>query len=83
MIKINKISDIPSTDEGRVLLAAIAILTSLDKDDLKNNLWGGMVNPDNALERVVELANKIFYNEEWKSEQISKERDSKINKLLV
>lgn len=83
MIKINKISDIPSTEEGKVLLAAVAILTSLDNDDLKNNLWGDMVHPDDALGRVVELANKIFYKEEWESEKILKERDSKINKLLV
>lgn len=82
MINIYKICDIPSTEEGKVLMAAIAILTSLDNDDLKNNLWGGMVHPDDALERVIELANKIFYKEEWKSEQILKERDFKLNKIL-
>lgn len=82
MINIYKICDIPSTEEGKVLMAAIAILTSLDNDDLKNNLWGGMVHPDDALERVIELANKIFYEEEWKSEQILKERDFKLNKIL-
>ena len=82
MINIYKICDIPSTDEGKVLIAAIAILTSLDKQDLKNNLWGDMVHPDDALERVVELANKIFYKEEWKSNQIIKEREYKLNKLL-
>lgn len=82
MINTYKICDIPSTDEGKVLIAAIAILTSLDKQDLKNNLWGDMVHPDDALERVVELANKIFYEEEWKSNQIIKEREYKLNKLL-
>lgn len=82
MINTYKICDIPSTDEGKVLVASIAILTSLDNDDLKNNLWGGMVHPDDALERVIELANKIFYEEEWKSEQILKERDCKLNKIL-
>lgn len=82
MINTYKICDIPSTDEGKVLMASIAILTSLDNDDLKNNLWGGMVHPDDALERVIELANKIFYEEEWKSEQILKERDCKLNKIL-
>lgn len=82
MINTYKICDIPSTDEGKVLMAAIAILTSLDKEDLENNLWGGMVHPDDALERVIELANKIFYEEDWKSEQILKERDHKLNKIL-
>lgn len=82
MIQYKNLSSIPDTEEGRTLLAAVAILTSIEKKDIQNNLWGGNVHPDDALKRVVELANKIFYEQEWKSEQILKERDLKLNKII-
>jgi hypothetical protein len=82
MINIKKVNQIADTDEGKVLLATIAILTSIDEQDIEDDLWEGMVHPDEALERIVELANKIYYEEEWTSEQISKERDSKLNKII-
>jgi hypothetical protein len=78
--KITEISDI--SDEGKLLFAAVAILTSIDIKDIKNEKWGGMVHPDDALERIQDLANKIFYEEEYKSYLKSKERDNKINSIL-
>ncbi len=82
MINIKKINQIADTDEGKVLLAAIAILTSIDEQDIEDNLWGGMVHPDEALEKIVELANKIYFFQEWEAEQISKQRESKLNKII-
>jgi hypothetical protein len=68
--------------EGKLLLTAIAVLTSIDHEDIKIAKWGGMTHPDQAIEQLVELANKIFYKEEWKQEQEKIKRDNKINKIL-
>jgi hypothetical protein len=41
-----------------------------------------MIHPDDALERIVDLANKIFHKEEWELEQIIENRENSINKIL-
>jgi hypothetical protein len=41
-----------------------------------------MTSPDKVMEQIVELANKIFYEEEWKLEQERIKRDKKINQIL-
>ena len=82
MINLKKINQISDTNEGKSLIAAIAILTSLDSKDLESEKWGGNVHPDDALERVVDLANKIYHEKEWMSEQIIKQREIKLNKIL-
>jgi tRNA(Phe) wybutosine-synthesizing methylase Tyw3 len=85
MINFKKICDINNSDEGKILIAAIGILTSINRDDV-DKYWGGMIHPDDALERVVDLANKIFYQEEWQLEQIKEKikekREDSINKIL-
>jgi hypothetical protein len=83
MIDYKKISDFNGdTLEGKLLLSAIAILTSIDQEDIKSCKWGGMTSPDTAMEQIVELTNKIFYEEEWKLEQERIKRDKKINQIL-
>lgn len=83
MIKWENITEFDGdTPEGKVLLAAIAILSSIECEDIKTNKWGGMVHPDDALKQVVELANKIYYEEEWKLEQERIKRDNTISKIL-
>jgi len=82
MINLKTIKDIKDSEEGQLLLMAIAILTSITPKDIKEDKWGGMVHPDDALERIQDLANKIYYEEEWKGEQIKIMRDTKINKIL-
>jgi hypothetical protein len=87
MIQYNNVSDFQcDSDEGKILLAAIAILTSIDKEDIDEKKWGGFVSPDKAVKQVVELANKIFYEEEWKLEEERLQkvelRDEKIKNLL-
>jgi hypothetical protein len=85
MINFKKICDINNSDEGKILIAAIGILTSIDRDDV-DRYWGGMIHPDDALERVVDLANRIFHEEEWELEQIKEKikekREDSINKIL-
>lgn len=83
MITIKTISDFShDSDEGKMLLAALAVLTSIDKKDITENKWGGWVHPDDALRRVADLANKIYYEEEWKAEESRIKRDEKISKII-
>jgi hypothetical protein len=70
------------TPEGKALLAAIAILTSIDCDDIKQNKWGGMTHPDDVIKRISELANKIFYEKEWELERERIKREDKIKSIL-
>ena len=70
------------TIEGKLLIMALAALTSLSLDDIKDKRWGGSVSPDDALERIVDIANQVYYEDEWKSEQKMKKRDKKINIIL-
>ena len=61
MIEVKTIKDFSDeSKEGKLLLAALSILTSLDIDE---NKWGGMTHPDDALRRVADIANKIYYEE--------------------
>lgn len=79
---INSLRDISSeSDEGKILIAAIAILTSINKDDIPSK-WGGMTHPDDALERIVDLANKIWFEKEYNEYKKMKSRDSKISNIL-
>ena len=83
MINYKTIRDFnDNSPEGKLLLAAISILTSIKGEDIKDNKWGGMVHPDNALLKIQDIANRIYYEEEWKREQIKIKRDTKINKIL-
>jgi hypothetical protein len=80
---INTIKDFSTeTTEGKLLLAALAILTSIDEKDIKDKKWGGWVHPDIAIQQVTDLTNKIYYEEEWKQYQTSKSRDDKISDIL-
>lgn len=68
--------------EGKLLLAAIFVLTTVDHEDIKSCKWGRKTHLDKAMEQIVELANKIFYEEEWKLEQDRIKRDNKINSII-
>ena len=83
MINLKTIRDFnDNSPEGKLLLAAISILTTISEEDLKDNKWGGMIHPDNALLKIQDIANRIYYEEEWKAEQIKIKRDTKINSIL-
>ena len=70
-------------DEGKILLAAISILTSIDEEDIKRKRFGGMVSPDQAYKTVVDLANRIFYEFEYKNEKKRKRKESRRNRLIT
>jgi len=83
MINLKTIRDFnDNSPEGQLLLAAISILTSITPKDIKEDKWGGMVHPDDAFLKIQDLANRIYYEEEWKGEQIKIKRDIKINKII-
>ncbi len=82
MITIKKISELPDTEVTKLLVTAVAVLTSLNEEDIEEEVWGGTVQPDEALRKIVELANKLYYFDEWESEQKSIERIDKIDGLL-
>lgn len=41
-----------------------------------------MSHPDDVLDKIVELTNKVYYEDEWKSSEIKRNREVKINKIL-
>lgn len=69
------------TDEGKMLLSAIAILTSLSCRDIKEQKYGGMSHPHDVFDRIKDLCNKIYFEEEYKRYIKSIERDNKINDI--
>lgn len=70
------------TDEGKMLLAAMAILTSIECKDIIEKKFGGMVGPNEAFEKVVDIANKIYFEEEYNQYLEQLKRDNKINTIL-
>lgn len=83
MIDLKNISNINiETPEGKLLMASIAILTSIEEKHIKSGEWGPSLNPDDALQQISTLANKIYYQKEWEQEQIIKKRDQNINRIL-
>ena len=83
MINYKTIRDFnDNSPEGKLLLMALAILTSIHVEDIKDNKWGGMVHPDDALMKVQDLTNQIYYEEEFKAEKKRIMRDNKINSIL-
>lgn len=83
MIEHSKLKDINNnTPEGQLLMAAVAILTSIDHKHIKSGKWGGTLHPDTAVKQIADLTNKIYHKEEWEEEQKRITRDNNINKIL-
>ena len=71
-----------STPEGQMLLAAMAILTSIEPKDIREGKFGGMCHPQDVFEKVLDLANKIYYEEEYKRYLSSLKMDKKIEDII-
>lgn len=83
MIQMNNLSNIDtSTPEGKMLIAAMSILTSMSIDDLNTHRFGGWSHPHDVLIEVEKIANMVFYEEEYLSEKKLRDRDDNINKIL-
>jgi len=83
MIKVEEFRQIDTNiDEGKLLLAAISILTSIDSEQIKRKRWGGMISPDQAHDQIVELANRIFFEEEYKQIEFQNKRNKIIEGII-
>jgi hypothetical protein len=67
-----------STDEGMLLLAALSILTS----DIDRKKFGGHMHPHDVFEYVQDLANKIFFEEEYKQIELQNKRNKIIEGII-
>ena len=56
--------------EGKLLMMAMAILTSIDHEDIKNHEYGGMSHPDNVIAKIVELTSLLWkWVEIWRNKK--------------
>lgn len=74
--------DPDSTVEGMLLMAALVVLTSIDKEDICEGRYGGMNHPDTVMENLWDLTNKIYFEKEYKSFLLTESRNKKINDLI-
>ena len=70
------------TTEGKLLMAAIAVLTSIDKKDIKKGKYGGMNHPDIVMENIWKLSNYIFHQKEYEEWELIENRDNKISQII-
>jgi len=74
--------DYESTVEGKLLMAALSVLTSIDKKDIREGQYGGMNHPDTVMENLWDLANCIFHQKEHEEWKLVENRDKKIDILI-
>lgn len=67
-----------TTKEGMLLLAAISVLTS----GVDTKKYGPNKSPDEVFKHIQDLANKIFFEEEYKAKEAMEKRNRIINKIL-
>jgi len=66
------------SEEGMLLLASISILSSyVDKKE-----YGPHKSPDEVFLSIQELANKIFFEEEYRQAEIQKKRNKIIDDII-
>lgn len=66
------------TIEGKMLLASISILTS----GIDTKKYGSSKSPDEVFLHIQDLANRIFFEEEYIQIEIQKRRDKIIDNFL-
>ena len=66
------------SDEGMLLLASISILTS----DIDKSKYGSNKTPDEVFLHIQDLANKIFFEEEYRQAEIQKKRNRIIDGII-
>ena len=75
MIKVQDLNFSTETDEGKMLLAAIAIMTG-------NPTWSHKIVGD-VVEEISDMANFIYYESEWKFEKKRIKRDKVMDSILL
>ena len=83
MITISKLHDLNTeSDEGKMLLAALAVLTSISPEQINSGEYGGTTNPDQVVEKIADLSNYIFSPKEYEANKIKLKRDDTINNII-
>jgi hypothetical protein len=68
-----------SSVEGKLLLSTLAILTTVSHQDIDS---GKYTNPHTAFQHVVDLANQIYFEKDYKNYRESIIRDRRISQIL-
>jgi hypothetical protein len=87
MENLKKIEDVDiSTNEGRLLISAIAVLTSLRIKNILDKQWGAGIDYQVCIQKLSEIADGIFVKKEYRTDKISvvkqKRRIKQIQKNL-
>ena len=87
MKNLEKIDDIDlSTNEGRLLVSAIAVLTSLRIKNILDKEWGGGIDHDVCIQKLTNISDQIFVSKGYRTDKISvvkqKRRIKQIQKNL-
>ena len=67
-----------ASEEGMLLLAAMSILTS----DIDRKKFGGHMHPHDVFEHIKDLANLIFFEEEYKQIELQNKRNKIIEGII-
>ena len=75
-IKFNQFDT--DTQEGMLLLASIAVLTG----NIDTSKYGSNKSPDEVFKHIQDLANRIFFEEEYKQAELQKKRNKIIDDII-
>lgn len=75
-IKFNQFDT--NTQEGMLLLASIAVLTG----NIDMSKYGSNRSPDEVFKHIQDLANRIFFEEEYKQAELQKKRNKKLEQII-
>lgn len=66
------------TQEGMLLLASVAVLTG----NIDMSKYGSNKSPDEVFKHIQDLANRIFFEEEYKQAELQKKRNKKLEQII-
>ena len=67
-----------ASEEGMLLLASISILTS----NIDMSKYGSNKTPDEVFKHIQDLANRIFFEEEYKQAELQRKRNRIIDGII-
>lgn len=83
MIELKNLNEIDlETKEGKLLVAALATLTCIRTEDIERKRWGPSLNAMSALEKLSDVANRMFIEKEYRTEKIAKLKERRRNKII-
>jgi hypothetical protein len=83
MIRDMVLSDISTkSKEGKMLMAAMAILTTINQSHIDSGRFGSNITPQKAIDELVKLANSMYYAEEYNLWLKATKRNNLISDIL-